>query len=388
MNTFYQKMKAAFTSLGHTIKRWPYYTAAAVIVVVGLAVGLPLGLTSGCGGLPGDAAAKVGDRVIAADTLEDLLENVAAQYGVTEDLNPELYDQWRKLILEEFVATAIAVEMAPELGVAVTDEEVQAEIDAIKDYSFGGDEEAFNQALEEAGLTLEEVKYQEIIGPYSVDRVYNEITKDITSVSEEQIEAYYELNKDAFLTQEAVEARHILIAVGEDFERGTSDDTEYSDLDWAQALATAAQVRLELLDGGSWSQLAAMYSDDELTKDLGGDLGEVVPGDLEPDFGLAFENDLFALELDQISDLVLTVNGYHIIQVTKIIPPRVKTLEEARDESELGALEQAKSEAWLAWLDSVKLELGVIYREDLQPTTTTEADASIGEADSTTTTGP
>ena len=65
----------------------------------------------------------------------------------------------------------------------------------------------------------------------------------------------------------------------------------------------------------------------------------------------------------------------------------VKTLEEAWDESEQGALIQAKDEAVMAWLETKKIELGVIYRDDLKPTTTTLAPTTTVAPASTTTTG-
>ena len=121
-------------------------------------------------------------------------------------------------------------------------------------------------------------------------KVRDEVTKDVASASDQEVEAYFEENKNGFITEPTLEARLILVAVeGRPAERRhrdhrggvrydptpgltTTTATGPSDIDWARALATASQVRLELLTGGDWTRLARQYSADEATKYSGGEL--------------------------------------------------------------------------------------------------------------------
>ena len=159
----------------------------------------------------------------------------------------------------------------------------------------------------------------------------DEVTKDVAAASEAQITAYYDENKASYLTDQTIEARHILVAVsGATVQSAattttttlSTDSTETTDttastttttlseLAWAKALATAAQVRAELLAGGSWSRLAATYSDDTDTKSKGGDLGTVSQGALVDTLGQEVDNALFSLELE--SDLRADHDGQRL----------------------------------------------------------------------------
>ena len=90
------------------------------------------------------------------------------------------------------------------------------------------------------------------------------------------------------------------------------------------------------------------------------------------------------LQLDEISEPIKTMNGYHLVQVTAINEPVQKALEEVRDEIVDFLLGEAKLAAWISWIEEAKQEIGVTYREDLQPTTTT----TLAADPTSTTAGP
>ncbi len=121
------------------------------------------------------------------------------------------------------------------------------------------------------------------------------------SVDEEALRASYEERKDEFKSPETRHARHILIKVGGD----VSDD---------DAKAGAQKLLDEIKTGGDFAELAKEYSDDKGSGSNGGDLGAVERGMMVK----PFEDAAFALQPDQISELVRSRFGYHIIQVTKV----------------------------------------------------------------------
>lgn len=121
------------------------------------------------------------------------------------------------------------------------------------------------------------------------------------SVNEEELKASYEERKDEFKSPETRITRHILIKVGGD----VSDD---------EAKAKAQKLLDEINSGSDFSELAREHSDDKGSGSNGGDLGSVERGMMVK----PFEDVAFALQQDQLSELVRSRFGYHIIQVTKI----------------------------------------------------------------------
>jgi foldase protein PrsA len=356
------------------------------VAALALAVVATAGLVAGCNGdLPGNAVARVGEAYISDEDFTRQVEDTAAQYGVAEADDPEYYKQLEDYVLDNMIQSELAAQKAAELGVTVTDDELQAEIDGMVAEYYNGDQSLLESDLEYAGMTMEELKaqYEDFL---LTQKVYEAVTEDIATVSDEEIEAYYEENKANYLTEGTLTARHILIAPGVDESTDTSTTsttsgsnstatTEPTDAGWAAALVTAAQLRVKLLAGGDWTQLAKQYSDDASTKDSGGDLGTVNEGDLVDTFGQEFEDALFALDLEEISEPVKATTGYHIIQVTALNEARQQTLGEAKDDITSTLVEEAKYAAWLQWIEDTKAELGVVYRSDMQPTTTTTATA-------------
>jgi len=366
------------------------------VAVFLLALALSGGALAGCGGdLSADAVAKVGDVEIAENVFNQRLEEFGAQYGYSEETtDPETWRLFKLDVLEYLVTYEMAAQKAGDYGVEVTDEDVQTEIDTIIESYYGGDEEAFNEDLASSDITLDQLKanYKESM---LMQKVYEQVTAAVSEPTDEEIAAYYEQNKDNYYIEETRTARHILIAPdGEETNETTSTTgsnesstttTELTDADWADALATAEKVRDLLRAGGDWAQLAAEYSDDSGTADSGGELGVVEKGEMIQEF----EDALFSLELNEISQPVKTAFGYHIIQVTTIDEARQETLEEVTEDIRSTLLSQKQKAAWTQWIAESKTELNVIYREDMQTTTTvpTESTDTTLSGKSTTTAG-
>ena len=171
---------------------------------------------------------------------------------------------------------------------------------------------------------------------------------DLT-LSEEQLRQRYESSAQRYLTPEARQASHILIATGP--ERSNED---------AEALAIEVLERLDA--GEAFSELASELSDDPVSAEIGGDLGFVEPEQMvEP-----FENALFDLtEVGQISDPVQSRFGWHVIRLDGIRAPQGMSFEQAREqileeyvdiESERLYIEQSDRVIDLIFADDSSLE--------------------------------
>jgi peptidyl-prolyl cis-trans isomerase D len=139
------------------------------------------------------------------------------------------------------------------------------------------------------------------------------------SVSEDDVKAYYEQNAARFGDPEERRASHILIRA----------DRDASAADRAAARAKAEQILAQVRQSPSeFARLARELSQDPGSAELGGDLGFFAPGMMVK----PFEEAAFALEKGQISDVVASDFGFHIIRVTEVKPAAVRSLSETRNE--------------------------------------------------------
>lgn len=127
------------------------------------------------------------------------------------------------------------------------------------------------------------------------------------NVSDEEVSAYYKSNEKRFGTEEARRASHILIK------------------DKAKAEAALAEVRKNPAD---FAKIAKAKSEDPGSADLGGDLDVLVKGS----FVKPVEEAILKLKKGEISDLVQSDYGYHIITVTDLTPAHIKPLDEVKGE--------------------------------------------------------
>ncbi len=150
---------------------------------------------------------------------------------------------------------------------------------------------------------------------------------------------------DVPTTEEAVRARHILIAVEtptpEPVEEGTptpTPDPGAQERAEEEARKKAEEIKARLEAGEDFAELAREFSDDPVSAENGGDLGWFGRGVMVPEF----EEVAFSLEPGEISDPVRTPFGYHIIQVLEKDPNR------PRDERAIQVDKQRCFEDWLA----------------------------------------
>ena len=159
--------------------------------------------------------------------------------------------------------------------------------------------------------------------PERVRVEYIEITSDELAgsieVDEEKIAQMYDVYKQTLLAKEERKARHILIQTGSSEEK--SKETLMPKID---------ELQQRLNEGESFEALAREYSDDPGSAKEGGDLGWVAVGDMVK----PFEDALFSLNKGEVSGIVETQFGLHLVKLEDIRTPEVKTLSEMRSEFE------------------------------------------------------
>jgi peptidyl-prolyl cis-trans isomerase D len=134
-------------------------------------------------------------------------------------------------------------------------------------------------------------------------------------ITDAQIEGYYNAHKDDYRTSERVRARHILLSTA------NKPKDEVPKIQ-AQAEALLKQIKA----GGDFAELAKKNSQDPGSAQKGGDLGWVSRGQMVKNF----EDAVFTLKPNEISNVVSTEYGFHIIQVLEKQPAHLQTLDEVK----------------------------------------------------------
>jgi peptidyl-prolyl cis-trans isomerase D len=143
----------------------------------------------------------------------------------------------------------------------------------------------------------------------------NDFVEDI-KVSDDEIQNYYIKNRLKYYEPERIKVRHILISV-----KHWDNKTESS-----EALKKIEKIKNELKNNISFEKLAEKYSEDPSSAKNGGLIGFIKHGEVVPEF----EKAAFNLKEGEISDIVKTQFGYHLIKVDEKIPAKMPELDELK----------------------------------------------------------
>jgi peptidyl-prolyl cis-trans isomerase D len=165
-----------------------------------------------------------------------------------------------------------------------------------------------------------------------------------TPVTNQQVEQYYQQHQKDFQVPEEVKVRHILIKVP----TGADAKTD------AAAKQKAEDLLKQIKAGGDFDALAKANSDDPGSKDQGGELGMIQRGVTVP----AFEQAAFALQPGQVSDLVKTQFGYHILKVEEKQTAHLKPLEEVKGQILATLTRQQESDQQASYAQQLATEAG------------------------------
>jgi foldase protein PrsA len=314
------------------------------LVALTLAVAL-----AGCGGgdesnspedVPPDAIALVGDEPIPKAELDELMEEAEQGYKAQKRPFPKPgtpdYENLRSQAIAYLVQRSQYEQEAKEMGIEVTDEEVDKELREVINEVADGSKNKFVDQLKKQGLTEEQV--EENLRMRILQReIVDEVTKD-AKVTDEDVETFYEKNKAQFTQPASRLVRHILIACKKPAECRR---------DKAMADDLYGQVR----GGANFASLAKRFSDDP-SKSQGGRY-QAVKGQSVPEF----ERVAFDLDKGEISRPVKTQHGWHIIQATgNVTPEKITPLSTVEETVKNQLAQEKESKAVTKWLDDVKKE--------------------------------
>ena len=253
-----------------------------------------------------EVIATVNDEPITGDELKVLAYTASGMMDSTRSpsFNIRLLDQMidRKLMMQE--AKAAGVTIPDTIVTNVLDQFVR---------QFGGEQQV-DQMLAPMGLTRDDFR-NAIQRDLTIRKYVDEKITSSIVVADADIRAFYDQNPDMFAGQDSVHVRHIILLSHE----GDQEQQK------ADRLAQMKAIRTRALNGEDFAELARQYSQDNVAQQ-GGDLGYFPRGMMVK----PFEDAAFALKKGQISDVVETQFGLHLIKCIDKKSARPIPFEEAK----------------------------------------------------------
>ena len=208
-------------------------------------------------------------------------------------------DEFKATTLQQMIDMEIIYQEAKKLDLLPKEEDVNKGVEALK--AEIDKDEAFKKNLEEMGIDDEFIRNQQEDELMLVN--YQKHFSEEANISEKEQKKFYEENKEDYYRDE-VKASHILIK--------TIDDSgnELSNKEKEKAKEKAQEALKKAKSGEEFSKLAKEYSQDLDNSENGGDLGYFGRKEMVPEF----EKAAFELKPGEISELVETDFGYHIIK--------------------------------------------------------------------------
>ena len=187
---------------------------------------------------------------------------------------------------------------------------------------------SFKSEVEKSNYSMEDI-HNQIREQFMINSFVNEKFFSSATVNDEEIKLYYEKNKEQFLLPEKISAQHILI-------KPTPPDNKETR---ANALKKIKEIQEELKSNPDFESLAKSFSQCP-SKEKGGDLGFFTRGQMVP----PFEEAAFALGINEISDVVETQFGFHLIKVTGKVPGKTIEFDQVKDQLKASLTKQKAME--------------------------------------------
>lgn len=227
-----------------------------LVAIALLAGGFALGYLAGGRGSASTVASVNGERIAQGD------------------LNRELEARFGAEVLNDMIKARLVAQEASKRKLTITPQELKKRVDAML-------AEPSVKAMIEAGRVTRADLERNLATVMLLDKLI------LSSITTEQQKTYFEVHQDEL---EMVRARHILSATEEEAQR----------------------LEIKLMEGADFAQLAREYSLDESSRNKGGDLGYFRRGEIDPTVSeIAFQT-----EVGEVSSVVPTRFGYHLLQVT------------------------------------------------------------------------
>jgi peptidyl-prolyl cis-trans isomerase C len=279
---------------------------------------------------------------------EELTSFKAAAAARNQQIPPEQEALLKQQILDRLISIELLMQKATDADRAKGKENTKKRLDQIQERA--GSEEAFSRQLKAVGTNIEEVQ-RKMGEEMTAESVLERELK--VNVSEEDVKKFYDENPTQFEQPEQVRAAHILLGTRDASGNELSAEKKAEKKKEIEALLKRAR------GGEDFAKLAQQYSEDPGSKETGGEYtfprGQMVP---------EFETTAFGLKTNEVSEVVTTQFGYHIIKLYEKLPARTVPLKEVESRIRDYLKNQQVQKELPAYMAKLKKEANVEILDD------------------------
>lgn len=285
-----------------------------------------------------------GQKIMESQIAEELNKRVEVmkQRMGGQPMPESQLQMMRSRIVDMIVEQTVLEQRLKEKGQTISDEQVTAEIQKIAERQ-NQTMEQVEQQIKQMGMSMDDLKSQ-IRYKMMIDKVMEVEMKD--AVKPEDVKKFYDENPQQFERPEQVKASHILVKV----EPEATADAK------AEAKKKAEDVLKKVKAGEDFAALAKEHSDCPSSAQ-GGDLGLFGRGQMVKEF----EDAAFAMKPGEVSGIVETQFGYHIIKVTDKQAAGKIPFDEVKEQLEDYLKQQKQQEFWQGYREKMKADAKIEY---------------------------
>jgi len=244
-------------------------------------------------------AAVINGTIITQEELNRAIEPYRQQMAMQgQELDNSQLTEVKKNILEGLINRELLYQESQKKGIKIEDATITQQLTELKGQF--PSEETFKEELKKMNLTEDLLKTQ-IKSGMIIEQFINEQFDKKTTIPDKEVKEYYDAHPDFFKQPEKVKASHILIKADEKADKAKKDE----------ARKKLEGIQQKVQKGEDFGTLAKEFSEDS-SNTKGGDLGYFGRGKMVK----PFEDAAFALKSGDVSNIVETKFGYHLIKVT------------------------------------------------------------------------
>lgn len=282
--------------------------------------------------------ATVNGKPIAQKDYDREMKKINMRYEKTgQQIPAEEKKKIESAIVDDLITREVLFQESEKQGIKVDGKEVDQQYNMILERY--PDKKKFQELLTQWNFTEDEIK-SEIERSTAVQKLIKTTVADKITVADNDIKKFYDDNPEKFKSPEEVKASHILVK----FDPKTADKAQKE-----AAKKKIEAVKERLKKGEDFAAVAKEISDCPSKKN-GGDLGFITKGQMVK----PFEDATFALKKDEMSDIVETQFGYHIIKVFDKKPAKVVEFKEVKDRLAEQLKQQKTQEQAVAYIQKLR----------------------------------
>ena len=284
--------------------------------------------------LPEGAVAVVNGQAITQQEFAERLHAALEQLELSSPPDEYTLNQHREEALTELIDKTLIAQQAKVQKITLTDEEFQRVVKRVQDEYGGEDIQAILQEQGKSYDEWEKAQRESLL----LDKLIDLSMDSMVTVSDEEVQQYYERNKDKYDYPAQVRASQIL----------------------AYEKNIAEKALQEIQSGADFAKVAEKYSESPDAEN-GGDLGFFAKGAMPPEF----DKVLFSLKMGEVSEVIKTPYGYQIFRLTGQREAHRVSFEEAKNQIKAMLKKQKRMIAFDLWIEELQKNSKILLDQEL-----------------------